>query len=341
MKRLSVFFFVLLIFFPRIFSNDYVVDRLNEQRITVASEKIAADFKRNMCLQLCARAANLAIVVGTAYVAYRIWRGFPECKHQAAEEDLFNLTRELNPENKQHLIDIGRTIQEKQQMEKMPKFVQRTGSSFVSLSRFIIPKVLTDLLISFSSQRWVAPFGRAIDAVLAERNIKWFILQRTRLLQLMQQLKSSAVVLDARSSILTSIDQVGCSLQPVETDQLGALASVNEMIGLKTQALAMQERYPLSERELHNAKQYIVLIMREVIWDVERLLAFIRYRYTEQGDVATHLYQQVDDISIAIESLLQGEPVSSGLLARSFELGNSVEKAVELILANEQIVGAF
>ena len=330
--RLSLILFFL--YSTSLFCHHYTLNKLTEERIQKAVHVIQADFYMNERLRIAANTGALAVVIAMVYAGYTIWRGLPECSHQIEDKELFDITQSLKEKNKRKLIDIGHDLQHKQQLENVPSFIRRTGGSAIGVARYIMPKILTDLTVSFSLQRWLMPLNNYIDGILRERTIMWYITHRTRLLLLIEQAKKCSVILDPHSTVFESISGITLSAEQETVDSSTTLAPLNELITLKTQALAVRENR-MSTDEVHLVSQQLIALMQYIVFDIEGVLAFIAYRYPDEKQVGLALRYHIEHLVGQVELSLNTQQFN-GLLASIFQLAQQLEQAITQISLVEQ-----
>jgi len=280
-----------LFFFNSMWFPIYSVMHIDNRRIEQAGEEIKKDFEYNKKARVRALVSEAAMVFAVFASMYKWW------KTAYSEAD-------------KRLVEVSHT------MSGVPpalETVQRSvfERALASSKRFgvAVGDVAFPGLVSWLAQRVLGRFDEKLNEIYQERTISWFIQKRTNIDQMLANMQQIAFKI-APEPVLSNVLSV---LSEVEDGAVCTNPMLQELWKLKIQA-ALGSTEMLDTQELSVYQMQLVAYVNQLIIDIERVIAFVRYRFPDDTYAEHVLIKQAEQLVNVLQEKLSNNALQ-GILS--------------------------
>ena len=332
MRSLKLIFLIQLSLFftSNIFANKYQILQLNSDRIAQAYGEIKKDFENNEKMRVYAQATKWAIIISVIAGVYKVWSiQYDQDTKRVIEKYLKN-----RQEEKEGALVLATAAAPLGNIPgnniKKPIFRRILSSSKrfgLAFGNFAFPAA-----VGWVAQEFFGNLAQTFTEVYQERTISWFIQKRTFIDQTIKDMRQMAFKIAPEPKIINSLP----SSTDIENLSACSNSELQELWQLKIQAAVMDEAVTLDAKSIEIYKEQLALSYNRLITHIERVIAFIEYRFPDDTYAQHVLAKETEQLGNLLSSKLSQDSmlgILSDLLRFSLQFNHVVS---HLLFAQKQ-----
>ncbi len=328
MKKLfSVVFFLC----STVQAYQYSIPTLSEERITQYSNQYSWELWRTKWAK---RGIKTGAVAGAAVLAYSAAKGYLFGKKGEEQEAgrLLKIYESLDKKGRALLEGAASLILKRSAKAEMRGWFDRSYLKDQAKKgfRYATKEVLPGLILTPVLTQAVGTAANKTVELFADRSLQWFIITRTKLLPLGNELKKTAAFLDPDCQIFKTVKTMQMLVSPNAPIEPQMRQMLLEMLQLKVVATAGEQA---SDADKDQARELFISQATDLIYEIEKVIGFMESKlagsYNEHAmNAIDTLKKSVNECCKAMNKSVSEDTTDQSLLASVIMFNHHVQQTL-------------